>query len=523
MMDDNKQHNWERYFTQRWFAFGQQDQTPYVRDMILAEGGKIENYAAHNETFWEVKDNELHFLSLNHEISTVFPLPDNPSAMNGNTLIGTYMFNPSVKHQLVARNLPESLYELKKELTDNLNDRFYQATLDVTPAVKKIKTHSRIRVAFIINSVETLPALLPLMKALQADDDFESKILMLDKFYYNTAVLPTLKEVTAFIAKQGLTGIPIEQYYDDVLRELRLWQPDFIIRQSQWDGDYPSAFSADRLDWARMIHIPYTITEKMTYAPNQQTGSMLTNHYYQHIWRYFTAEPLSDNEKQAIAASFVSEDTFQAVGSMKAKMIEHAKPNWPINHGGKRILWTAHHSINNGWFKFGTLPKIYQSMLAWTKAHQELSVLFNPHPLLREVIATEPTDMTLDQYDQFLRDFAALPNAGVWEHKPQYQVSAAADVVLTDGYSAFYEMQIQRKPVVALLRSDHTAFTPEGKQLLRGLHVRKNIHDAQDAVLRLLRDPDDKRKYQIANTQTWLINEHPEQKIMQAMRKEMEK
>lgn len=523
MMNEQKRHLWESYLTQQWFAFGKKDEEPYTQEMILNSDGRISNYAAHNESFWQVRDDQLQFLDTNHDMTTRFPLPESPSAMAGFELIGTFMPDPTVKHQLMARHLPESLHDLKDGLEDRLNEHFVQADFAVTPRIKKIKTRSRIRVAFILNSVETLPALLPLMKALQANEAFESKILVMNKQYYEWNVLPTLDDVVGFLHKQQLICIPVRDDYEAALRKLRLWQADFIIRQSQWDGDYPAAFKADHLDWARLIHVPYTITEKMTYAPHHQKGTMLTNDYYLHVWRYFTAEPLYPNEKAAIAASFVSEDIFQPVGSMKAKMIEHAKPEWPINHTGKRVLWTAHHSVTDTWFKFGTFPKIYQAMLAWTKEHQELSILFNPHPLLREIIATEPVPgVTLEQYDQFLKNFAALPNGGILQHQSQYGASAAADVILTDGYSAFYEMQIQRKPIVALLRNDHAPFTPEGESILQGLHVVHDIHHAQQELLRLLREPDDKKSHQIANTQNWLMDEHPEQIIIQAMLKEME-
>ncbi|QVI35598.1 hypothetical protein KG086_04675 [Lacticaseibacillus chiayiensis] len=521
-MNEQKRHIWENYLTRQWFAFGKKDEEPYTRDMILNSDGQISNYAAHNESFWQVCDDQLQFLDMNHEITTRFPLPENPSEMVKFTLIGDYVLDPSVQHQLMARQLPESLHDLKNGFGNQLDAHFDQASLTVTPLMKKIKTRSRVRVAFILNSVETLPALLPLMKALQEDEAFEVKILVMNKQYYDLNILPTLDDVTAFLQKQQLICIPVESNYEAALKKLRLWQADFIIRQSQWDGDYPSAFQADHLDWARLIHVPYTITEKMTYAPHHQKGTMLTNDYYLHVWRYYIAEPLYPDEKEAVAASFISQDIFQPVGSMKAKMIEHATPKWPINHPGKRVLWTAHHSVTDTWFKFGTFPRIYQAMLGWTRKHQELSVLFNPHPLLREIIATEPVSgVTLEQYDQFLKTFAALPNGGVLQHQSQYGASAAADAILTDGYSAFYEMQIQRKPIVALLRKNHTPFTPEGEEILHGLHVVHDIGHAQQELLRLLSEPDDKRAQQIVNTQNWLINEHPEQTILQAMLKEM--
>lgn len=81
-----------------------------------------------------------------------------------------------------------------------------------------------------------------------------------------------------------------------------------------------------------------------------------------------------------------------------------------------------------------------------------------------------------------------------------YGASADSDIVLTNGVSAFYEMQIQRKPIVALLRKDHAAFTAEGKPILEGVHVQTDISAAQRDILRLLHEPDSKLDKQIANT-----------------------
>lgn len=524
-MDEKEQQVWEKYLTGRWFSFGKQGQQPYTRQMILTTDGRITNYGSNNEKFWQVKDGALQFLNINHELTTSFPLPDDPSAINHFTLTGNYTINPNVKHQLVAHNTPEALRDVRDDLAKDLTDRFWDARKPTYPLGRKIKTHSHIRIAFILNSVETLPALMPLIKALQNDDMFELKLITINRIYNSINVfdeMRTRRELEDVLQKHGLNFIPVTSDFDGALQRLRLWQADFIVRQSQWDNDYPDAFNAEQLDWARLIHIPYTITEKMTAPAHQDHGSMLTNDYYLHVWRYFTAEPLFPDEKKAIEQSFVSKDIFQPVGSMKAKMIEQATPSWPIHHSGHRILWTAHHSVGDGWFKFGTFPQIYRSMLAWTKAHQELSVLFNPHPLLHEIIETESVPgITLAEYDNFLKTFASLPNAGVLEHTTQYGASAAADAILTDGYSAFYEMQIQRKPIVALLRPDHTPFTPEGQQILRGLHVVTDIGSAQQEVLRLLRTPDDRREVQKMNTKLWLANDHPEYAIMQAMRGEM--
>jgi hypothetical protein len=519
IMDQLAQTQWHRFLTTNYYTFGKPEQPPYTTTMRLADDGSVQGYHQFNERYWALDDDELVLLNANKEATTRFELPATPADIAANQLLGRYLGASHTVHRLLIRpmlaelntELNQTHHDLQKQaqrLTDHLErieHRVYQ----------KVVFSHRIRVVFILNSIETLPALQPLITRLRDDSRFEIKLVAVDKMFGFFQSLHTLKALKAGLDAQNLPYIALTGDYAQAGERLHTWQADYIVRQSEWDGDYPKAFSGIALDWARLIHIPYTITEGGVYTPKKQE-SMLTNGYYEHIWRYFAPDPLTDQEQQDIASTFISPEAFVTAGSMKAQAIAHATPTWPLNHpGNKRVVWMAHHSIETGWFQMG--------MLAWAQAHPDIDIVYNPHPLLREKVADPNVkELTPKMYDQFLKDWNALDNTAILINHSQYETTAAADVILTDGLSSFYEMQIQHKPVVGLLRKDHIAFTPLGDRFMTGVHTCEDFETAQATVLKLLTEPDDLYDRQTEICANWLKYPNPDKFIRDEMIKEIQ-
>lgn len=520
-MAENHAHEWEQYFVNHLFSFGHANGRPYTTRLRPLPTGKFAGYGTRYEDSWRVTDGKLQFLGRDGQPTTEFVLPDSPRDLPGEGLIGTFLPNPSTKHALIEQPIAQYLPEMLDGSTKDIKDSI---VWELTHHFHKIQTHHRIRVAFVINAAETLPALLPLIKATFADPAFEPKVIALNKFYELNLSTKNLASVKKALDAAGIPYRALTDNYRDATYTLHLWQPDFLFRQSEWDYDYPAAFWGKNLMWTRLAMVPYVAVQDFVKDPNSQSAQ-LVGPYFRFVWRYFLPMPLNDFEQDAVSHSLLSEEIYEPVGSQKALMIQAAKPAWPLPNAkpGTRIVWMAHHSLTDGWFKFGTFAKIYKQMFAWVKAHPELSVVFNPHPNLRPVLQIEGNpDITLKEYDQFVKDFAALPNGYVLHNAEQYPVTAAADVILTDGISSLYEMQIQQKPVVGLIREEHSAFSAYGEELMRGVHVVHTVEAAQQEVVRLLTAPDELRSIQQQNTAPWLAERHPEQRIIAAMRKEMD-
>jgi hypothetical protein len=516
-MEQTSFNEWFEFLTNHYFTFGQRDGLPFAWRMRLDPTGRIANYESPQEHYWQLVNGTLEFQNTRHDAVTRFELPESPRDMVNGTITGKVLRQADTYQVLVTMHgeavNTQTMLELQRR--QDARNRIIRPT--------KVRAHQHIRLAVILNNVETLPALEPLLLAAQQADDIELKILTTKKLFGQQEDLGTMAALDQHLSALGLPFIAVASEFTTALTRLARWQADFILRQSEWDEDYPDAFKADNLDWARLIVVPYVITENMMMDAEHGDQTMLTNPYYEHIWRYFLPEPLTASQRLQIQASFVAEEVFEHVGSMKAQVIKNTQPQWPIADLPHKLVWMAHHSIYDAWFNMGIFPAIRERMLSWTKAHPDVAVLFNPHPLLRANLANNAfPGLSGRDYEQFLQDFAALPNGGVLENAPQNAATAAADVILTDGISSLYEMQVQAKPVVGIIRDDHTPFTDLGTQLMTGVHTHPDLTGALADVARLFTQPDELAEQQRQNVQPWLSEPHPEQRMLAAMRTEMQ-
>ncbi|MBJ7657895.1 hypothetical protein [Weissella confusa] len=278
------------------------------------------------------------------------------------------------------------------------------------------------------------------------------------------------------------------------------WQPDFVLRQSEWDQDFPVEYSIENFYWTKVIYVPYIVLEEFIENPNSKMP-LFTMEFFEHVWRMYLAMSPSPKAMTELDKTFVSSDIFKPVGSMKAEMIRNTSPRWPETNLKKRVLWMPHHSIGDDWFNMGTFDRVYLDMLNWTRDHPNVSVVLNPHPSLPDVIAAGNfKSIDSGRYKQFLQDWLALPNTAFVIGESNYPYSAAADVVLTDGISSLYEVQLQETPVVYLERPDHVSFSKIGDLWMSGVHRTRTLQEALESVMALLDSYDPLREQQIENS-----------------------
>ncbi|KRM60348.1 hypothetical protein FC26_GL000778 [Paucilactobacillus vaccinostercus DSM 20634] len=530
------QKSWFNFFTTHIFAFGRVDGPTYTTRMYFNSNGRIGGYTTNNEYFWQLDETGLVLQNGNHAATTHFTLDEFPRVDNEMVQIsGQYLPNSSVQHRITvvsidrfydaqARTMREDLQKtIGQGVQPALNRAFAQAETTMAGA----RTHHKIRLAFILNSRETLPAVLPLLNATRDDQRFEVKLVLTNKYYLGTESLETFEPIAAYFDEHHIGYVNAANRTDcvRVLEMLKIWQADFIVRQSEWEQDFPPEFGGRQLNWSRLIYIPYVITENMIKSAQRQDSGLLFNDYYRYIWRYFMADPLTVEQQYQLESGFISSEIFQSVGSMKAVEIKNEPAQWPLDMKNctKKMVWIAHHSIGNHWFNMGSFPRVYQEMIDWARTHQSVSILFNPHPLLEATIkAGEFSGYTLEDYQHFLEQWQQLPNTGVLTKKSQYGATQAADLVFTDGVSSLYEMQIQGKPIVTLARHDQVGFTALGQQLMRGVHVTHTMAAAFEQIEQLLDHEDDRAELQVQNVHNWIKNDHPEVNIMDEMVREID-
>lgn len=531
-MDQEQQNIWRQFFTTHIFSFGKREMPTYTDTLFFEANGKVGGYESANERYWHIDEDGLHMQNDQHNDTTMFELESfTADKIDYQLFEGHYLKNDSVVHELRVQTITDFYANQLNAFSDRMDDIVRKGTRsvvsrelrNVSTQAQKIRTQHKIRLAFIINSLETLPALMPLITKSLNDPRFEVKIMVTDKYYLGMDSLGTYDDVARELDDRGIEYINAQNYHQSYLR-LKRWQADFIVRQSEWDADFSNEFSGNHLNWSRLVYVPYIITESFIKSPDSDEDSLLTNEYYENVWRYFVPSQLTDDEQAKIKRTFISQEVFSPVGSMKAIEIKNAKPKWPLDMTGrdKKVVWMAHHSIGSHWFNMGSFPKIYKQMLDWADSHPTISVLFNPHPLLEEIIKSgEYPGYTVDDYHDFLKQWDQLPNTGVLINEPQYNATAAADAIFTDGISSLYEMQIQNKPIVSIARHDQENLTTTGEKLMTGVHTYYTMDEVFTELEYLLNHDDDKLKVQQQNVRPWVKNEHPEVAIIEQMVQEM--
>ncbi|MCM0583058.1 hypothetical protein H9L19_07515 [Weissella diestrammenae] len=515
----NRHVDWFAFLTEHYFAFGQRGHNPYTRSLHLNEDGRIHfgvNEDSRNEYYWRLNDRELLFLNDEQEVTTSYTLPNSLQE----PMIGNFILDDVIEHELRPVSLVTATDELTAKQTAFVKSRFFELKQSVTDASRRsmsVTHHRLIRVGFILNAVETLDASIPLIRALQNDERFEVKVVTLNRIFRGQEQAETRQLLETKLTHLEIPFVRTEGSNSyDVAARLKDWAPEFIFRQSEWDQDFPSEFSIRQLYWTRVGHISYVITENLVKTPNIDLPFFMLD-YYEKIWRYFVANELTNESKKLLAQTFISEDVFAPIGSIKAIQIRDIAPHWPVETQAKKVIWMPHHSIGNEWFAFGTFDMNYEMIYEWAKAHPEISIVLNPHPSLPAVIEAGTGDITFEEFEAFLEKWEALPNTTYFIHQESYSAVAAGDVILTDGISVLYEAQILRKPIVYLENQAHVELTEFGEQLIRGVHRQPIFEEALKQVMTLLDTPDPLLPYQVENTAPWLANEHPENAIIDAM------
>jgi len=512
-----KKPDWFKYLTQHYFAFGRPDQAAYTQSLYFKQDGQIHFGVAEspNESFWRLTETQLLIENDQHEVTTAFALPEQHS----DKLLGQFVADEQIQHQLQVVSSITAVDELMTFQRENLIDSSNQLSQQINDNLRQnplTTKHQKLRVVFVLNAVETLDASVPLLKALIEHERFEVRVLTFNRIFRGVEQTETKALLDQKLAQLGINVVLTSGDAQIDTARLKDWAPDFLFRQSEWDQDFPAEVAVRNLFWTRVMHLSYVITENFVYNPNSELPFFMLD-YYEKIWRYFVSNPLTEKERDLLAKTFISEDVFEPVGSLKAVQIKNTVPQWPVETTKQKVIWMPHHSIGNEWFAFGTFDENYQAIYDWTVAHPDISVVLNPHPSLPAVIEAGTGALSKEDFDAFLVKWNQLPNTNYLIREGSYPAVAASDVILSDGISVLYEAQILNKPIVYIENPAHVAFTEYGEQLARGIHRETKIDEALTEVEKLLAAPDDLAPFQIENTKPWLENEHPEQNIIDRM------
>jgi hypothetical protein len=331
----------------------------------------------------------------------------------------------------------------------------------------------RIRVVFLVHNRHAWDSIGEVIEIMRSSDDFDPVIITIPHHYGGRDRPRGEGQIHRFLTGLNVPHLRVRNGGTASASELLFaLDPDVVFRQSQWDADVDKAFSADRLAWTRLAIIPYETMNPTRNVPWDEppVNSALDQHWHRASWLVFCAndEVLEIAERETITGG----RQYRAVGHPKADALRQTRPEWPLTNADphpRRIMWSAHHSILNGWNDFGVFPLIKDDMLRWAAEEPGTEFVFTHHPYLRGTIRRPDSPISYSSFETWLDEWLALPNTAHWSGS-YAPLLASTDVLVSDGPSMITESQVLTVPTIFLERPDHIAFNLVGEAIVAGVH-----------------------------------------------------
>ena len=256
-----------------------------------------------------------------------------------------------------------------------------------------------------------------------------------------------------------LNGVSKNDIY--LLQSLEL---DYLFRQSPWDNHIPALFSSRNLSNFNLSYIPYGF---MTAGIPQQQYNQAFHNYCKFI---FCESEFHFEEFRKHRAK-KTKDVYRTGYPRFELMLNSFKSNknmapWPIKPGNTlpKIIWAPHHSIGKNWLNYSTFLQYKDMMLEYAK-QKKISILFRPHPALREKIISSKS-MTNTQYEEYLNAINATESSKVDDQYDYIDTFAASDYMITDGVGFFSEYLLTGKPLIHTRKSGSQPLNDIGQWMM---------------------------------------------------------
>lgn len=343
------------------------------------------------------------------------------------------------------------------------------------------------RVLFLVHVLGAWDSYHALAAAMAASDDFEPVVATIPRRFRGSDGLYGEDAVHRGLAARG---VPHLRFAGDALPLLKAIEPDLVLRQSQWDADVPDDLTTEHLGFARTCLVPYeTMNIVRNVADGDTPNTAVDSAYHRHAWLVFC----TNEEVRATAVRDGVRDgaQFRVVGHPKADHLRTVAPHWPLPDGAAggrpgRVVWSAHHTIAEGWTDFGAFHLMADAMLAWARCRDDVQFVFMPHPALLPFPDAPESPIDRAEFDGWMREWAVLPNTAVLSESEYGPTLAASDVMVTDGLSMLVEYQLLTKPLVFFERSGHRPFNEIGERVVRGVHTVHAVDEVRGVVEKFL-------------------------------------
>lgn len=319
-----------------------------------------------------------------------------------------------------------------------------------------------IRVAFLPLYTEAWDSLAEVYSRMSKDERFEVRVFTINRKLTGDTEFHGQQEAHDYLLSQKVPNQMLSS-----VDELKGFAPDYTFINYPWQRNYEEQYRAENLvRFTKLAYVPYFLLPMVT----EPWDEGVAGHYYRQRSHQLASLIFTQdrNTKRAFGLTERGNKYVKFTGSPKIdSMLRRARKAKRVKRDRYRIIWAPHHSYGPLWLNFGTFAQMHDQMLAFAKVHQDVDIVFKPHPFLLGTMVDRGL-MTREQVDAWSTAWAALPNTSTNTESDYVSLFVNSDMLVTDGISFLGEYPlITGKPAVFIERADHWAFSPLGETIAK--------------------------------------------------------
>lgn len=395
------------------------------------------------------------------------------------------------KNELIGEKNSQHIISTISEQNVELKDELSTVNLALEQLSKKLEAmRNKLSCVFLVHNISAWESLSPVYHAMLSDDNFKPVVMSINKKFPGEVTFSGEDAVNHYLNSTNIKHIRLqsENSYED-LEIIKAIDPKVIFRQSQWDADIPPGFGTKELNFTHLAYVPYEIMNFLgNVDPNIENSDFHKNCSMLFVANQYAYDSLREN-------AGINEDRIFITGHPKVEKLLASEAKWPISRPESRknyrVLWGAHHSIDDKWANFGTFLTLYPQMLEWAKNNPDIDIVFSPHPALLTTLQGEKYHHTRQSTEQFFKAWNELPNTSIFQNDTYSGLFQASDALIIDGISWLLEYQLLNKPVVFLEREDHLPFLESGEIIANSVYRVADFNGVKETIEHLIARPED--------------------------------
>ena len=352
-------------------------------------------------------------------------------------------------------------------LIDNNRKKFDECVLKANRnAISKLRDKEIIHVGFLVYSASIWPYD-SLYRLMENDRRFEP-IIVICALNDGTdrTILEQYNTTKEWFLKKNCNVLGIFRENENLIWDkLNL---DMVFSAIPYTNLLPSKFEYGELRVnIPIIYIPYgaAINEMSDRYFNMKIHNIAWKLFYETDIQKNIAEKKADNNGvNVIVSGYPKMDVYFEKGDKNFSNL------WKGNDNAKKIIYAPHHSLMRKTSRYATFDENYLFMLDYVRNHtNDTSWIIKPHPLLKKACLEYGLFKSEEEYDRYLNEWEALPNAKVVLTGDYLEYFISSDAMVLDSESFLYEYQYTHKPLLFLTRPTQS-FNEFGRKLLNILY-----------------------------------------------------